>query len=245
MPQFLTFQDNSALNALTFDAAGNGYVSDARNGRIYKVTPNLDSATIWSSGGATGDPLLFPATPPGGIEPPFGVNGIEFNPPGCTPGPNCTLVAANTANRTILQITCCNASGNANPAAVFLNGINGPDGVAIDTATGYIWVASGQSDEIVVIQPLGIAGRAIAKLGDFNGIDGQGRAVEFLFPSSLAFSNLPANGGPAQRMLYVANLSSPNAGSIDTLWTLQVTQYTVAQLPVPAIPVTGCFRGSC
>jgi hypothetical protein len=142
-------------------------------------------------------------------------------------------------------------NGNALPATVFVNGINGPDGIAIDSTTGNIWVASGQSDEIVVIQPRSAAppntqvGKVIAKLGDFNGLEafapGQNRAREFLFPASLAFSNLPPVG-PAQRMLYVSNLASPNADSIDTAWTTQVTDYTVAQLPVPTIPSTCLFR---
>src|SRR6516165_5510395 len=103
----------------------------------------------------------------------------------------------------------CDMNGNALPATVFVNGINGPDGIAIDSTTGNIWVASGQSDEILVIQPRSAAppntqvGKVIAKLGDFNGLEafapGQNRAREFLFPASLAFSNLPPVG-PAQRI---------------------------------------------
>jgi hypothetical protein len=89
------------ISALTFDGAGNGYVSDSTNGRIYRVTPNGDAATIWSSGGFMGDPLLRPAA----VVPPFGANGIEFQPPGCTPGVlPCALYVANTANRQILEI---------------------------------------------------------------------------------------------------------------------------------------------
>ena len=48
-----------------------------------------------------GDPLLRPAA----VVPPFGANGIEFQPPGCTPGVlPCALYVANTANRQILEI---------------------------------------------------------------------------------------------------------------------------------------------
>ena len=55
---------SSALNALTFDKAGNGYISDSFNGVIWKVPPSGGLATAWSS-----DPLLGPGT---GLTPPFG-----------------------------------------------------------------------------------------------------------------------------------------------------------------------------
>jgi sugar lactone lactonase YvrE len=248
-PFSITFQANASLNALTFDGAGNGYVSDSALGRIYRVTPNGDSATIWSAGGGGGDPLLFPAQvvppvtfPPGepGLVPPFGANGIEFLPPGCIPGVGqCVMIVANTANRQILQIAS-DANGNAMPATVFVNSINGPDGIAINPDTNDIYVASNQSNEIVVITST--TGRAIAKLGDFNGIDGQGRALGFLFPTSLAFGNPPPPPG-GQRMLYVTNLASLGAAtpSIDTSYISRVTNYTVSQLPVPTIPVGGLF----
>jgi DNA-binding beta-propeller fold protein YncE len=244
----IIFQDNATLNALTFDGDGNGYVSDSANGRIYRITRGGEAATIWSSGGGGGDPLLLPAP---GLSPPVGVNGIEFNPPQCRPAVlPCELFAANTANRTILRIIA-DANGNAFPATVFVNGINGPDGVAIDSTTipANIWVASNQSDEIVVIQSGGATpGRVIAKLGDFDGLEvfgpggAQRRVREFLFPASLAFSNLPVPPG-GQRMLYVTNLASPNMRAIDSPWAALVTDYTVSQLPVPMIPPTGCFTG--
>ena len=239
----IIFQDNATLNALTFDGDGNGYVSDSANGRIYRVTPRGEAATIWSS-----DPQLLPAP---GLSPPVGVNGIEFNPPECRPAvAPCAMFAANTANRTILRILP-NNDGTAGPATVFVNGINGPDGVAIDSTTipANIWVASNQSDEIVVIQSGGATpGRVIAKLGDFDGLEvfgpggAQRRVREFLFPASLAFSNLPVPPG-GQRMLYVTNLASPNMRAIDSPWAALVTDYTVSQLPVPMIPPTGCFTG--
>jgi sugar lactone lactonase YvrE len=240
----INFQADAALNALTFDADGNGYVSDSANGRIYRVTPRGEAATIWSS-----DPQLLPAP---GLSPPVGVNGIEFNPPECRPAvAPCEMFAANTANRTILRILP-NNDGTAGPATVFVNGINAPDGIAIDSTTNpaNIWVASNQSDELVVIQSGGATpGRVIAKLGDFDGIEtfvvgppAQRRPIGFLFPASLAFSNLPVPPG-GQRMLYVTNLASPNMRAIDSPWTTLVTDYTVSQLPVPVIPPTGCFTG--
>ena len=42
----------SALNALTFDTAGNGYVSDSFNGTIWKVPPHGGGYTVWRHGPA-------------------------------------------------------------------------------------------------------------------------------------------------------------------------------------------------
>jgi DNA-binding beta-propeller fold protein YncE len=247
----ITFQNDARLNGITFDGAGNAYVSDSNLGRIYQIpVGNPGGTNIWSSGSFMGDPLLRPAMPPGGITPTFGANGIEFMPLGCTPGvtPGCVLLVANTANRTILQMTCCDMNNRANPATVLLNAVNGPDGIAIDPATGFIWVAANQSDEIVAIQPStgpNALPRVIAKLGDFNGIaatqDGGWRVRGLLFPSSLAFSNLnppPMFPPPAQRTLYVANTAFTGINGIDTEWANLITRFTVAIIPVPTI--TGC-----
>ena len=59
----------------------------------------------------------------------------------------------------------------------FTYSINGADGIAIDDEDN-IWVAANQADEIVVVDP---TGKAIAKLGDFEGLkDGVTRGL--LFP---------------------------------------------------------------
>jgi hypothetical protein len=278
----IEFDPRNVLNGITFDGAGNAYVSDSGLGRIYQIPvppmgmPLGTGTNIWSSGEFRGDPLLLPKNPrtqapcpppnmnppnpqcpnPNGLTPAFGANGIEFtrdptdptNMRPCTPGvtPGCALLVANTANRQILRILCCDlASGKGLPAQVLINGVNGPDGIAIDTVTNFIWVAANQSDEIVVIQPstgTGVLPRVIAKLSDFNGItttpDGGLRARGLLFPTSLAFSNLnppPMFPPPAQRTLYVANSAFRGASAIDTEWANLVTRFTVAFVPVPTI----------
>jgi sugar lactone lactonase YvrE len=81
---------NSGLNALTFDTAGNGYLSDSFNGVIWKIPPNGGTATPWSSG-----PLLGPGT---GLTPPFGANGVEFN------NDHSALFVADTAFHQIVKI---------------------------------------------------------------------------------------------------------------------------------------------
>jgi sugar lactone lactonase YvrE len=209
---------NSGLNALTFDKQGNGYVSDSFTGTIWKVDKHGGGATAWST-----DPLLGPGT---GLTPPFGANGVEFSNDGSL------LYVANTAFHQIIQIPV-NPNGSAGKASIMITGINAPDGVAVDPK-GNIWICANQEDEIVVINP---AGKVIAKLGDFRGIDQNGIAQGLLFPASLAFSN---DGST----LYVSNLTLflPFAGAqpaIDSAWTLQVKGYTVSSLPAVIPPIAG------
>jgi sugar lactone lactonase YvrE len=207
----------SGLNALTFDKLGNGYVSDSFNGIIWKVPQSGGIPAIWSA-----SPLLAPGT---GLTPPFGANGVEFSNDGKT------LFVANTAFHQIIQIPV-NPDGSAGTAAIFVTGINAPDGIRIDRHDN-IWICANQEDEIVVIDK---TGKVIAKLGEFGGIDEDGIVRGFLFPASLAFSK-------DRSTLYVSNLTLflPYAGAnlaIDSAWTLQVKGYTVSQLPakIPPFP---------
>jgi len=207
----------SGLNALTFDKAGNGYVSDSFNGTIWKIPKHGGSATAWSS-----DPLLGPGT---GLTPPFGANGVEFSNDGKI------MFVANTAFHQIIQIPV-NHDGTAGTASIFITGINAPDGIMLDRDDN-IWICSNQEDEIVVVDK---TGKVIAKLGDFGGIDQNGIVRGFLFPASLAFSNDGSTLNVSNLTLYL-----PYAGAdpaIDSAWTLQVKGYTVSQLPaiIPPFP---------
>lgn len=207
---FATVPGSSGLNALTFDKAGNAYISDSFQGIIWKVGPSGGTPTIWSSNSA----LLGPGT---GLTPPFGANGVEFSNNGKV------LFVANTALHEIIQIPV-NPDGTAGSASVFITGINAPDGIAIDRNDN-IWICANQEDDIVVIDK---TGKVIAKLGDFNGFDKNGVASGLLFPASLAFS---LDG----KTLYVSNLTLflPFAGAlpaVDSAWTLQAKHYTVSQI---------------
>jgi sugar lactone lactonase YvrE len=225
--------ERSGLNALTFDAQGNGYVSDSFQGIIWQIPPHGTGggpATVWKA-----DPLLGPGT---GLTPPFGANGVEFSPPGCAPGgaggfPSCkALFVANTAYHQIIQIAV-NSDGSVGAATPFITGINAPDGIAFDS-NGNMWICANQEDEIVVINN---TGKVIAKLGNFDGIDPKGIVSGLLFPASLAFS-------PDGQWLYVTNLTLylPYASAlpaIDSAWTLQVNGYTVSRLPAKIPPISG------
>src|SRR2546428_5480077 len=81
----------SGLNALTFDSAGNVYVSDSFRGIIWRTGPGGGVASAWVT-----SPLLLP----NGV-PPFGANGLAFNSAG-------VLFVANTANDTVGQIPVAN-----------------------------------------------------------------------------------------------------------------------------------------
>jgi sugar lactone lactonase YvrE len=223
------FPADTTLNALTFDKAGNGYVTDSTNGAIYKIPSGGGSFTTWSN-----DPLLKAAP---GLVPSFGANGIEVTPQNCDfVAAFCQVFVANTANRQIIEIVP-KSDGSAGTAQVFVNGINGPDGIAINFANNDIWVAANQEDEIVVIQfGSPTATKVIAKLGDFHSINANGSINGLLFPASLAFSN---DGST----LYVSNLASPTSGTIDSAWARQVKIYNLSSLsttipPVPPEPPT-------
>ena len=160
------------------------------------------------------DPTLLPnnGQPPEGV-PPFGANGIEFNNAGDI------MFVCNTAMDWVVQIPVATPQS----PTVFTNSINGCDGLRLDSKDN-IWAAANQSDEIVVVNP---NGKAIAKLGDFNGIEG-GVTSGLLFPASPAFSK-------DRQSLFVTNLELDlrkvtGDTTVDSDWTDQVKQHSIARV---------------
>jgi len=203
----------SGLNALTFDDAGNVYVSDSFRSIIWRTGPNGGTAAPWVTDARLGTTGV----------PPFGANGLAFNQA------RAALFVANTGNDTVVKIAVNNGKSNnptAGPVIVFVNSINGADGLIVDDDDN-IWVCANQADEIVVIEPT--QGRVIAKLGDFDGIGRYGAPVGFLFPASLVFSG---------KDLLVTNLSldlgaalgDPEKRTVDSPWAAQVTTHTVSRI---------------
>jgi sugar lactone lactonase YvrE len=219
---FMTVTGSAGLNGLTFDAAGNVYVSDSFQGIIWKTGPNGGPGTAWVT-----SPLLATT----GV-PPFGANGVEFN------NERTMLFVANTGNDTIVQIPV-DSAGNPGTPSVFVNSINGADGIAIDRKDN-IWAAANQEDEMVVVDP---TGKVIAKLGDFYGLSRDGVPQGLLFPASPAFS---LDG----QFLYVTNLAldlrlfNPSFAAIDSEWTAQVKRYTVSRLSARIPPLGGGDEGA-
>ena len=225
---------NSGLNALTFDPAGNVYVSDSFLGVIWTTGPNggtptmfVDSQTL-SPEAATGVILV----------PPFGANGVEFN------NEYTEMYVANTAYHSIVEIPVTLNHGSASVAGkamVLTTGINAPDGIAIDSRDN-LWVDANQQDEIDVINPnvvtsQGTLAKVIAKRGDFQGISEDGTVQGLLFPASPAFS-------PDGKYIYTSNLALflPFAGvpepAIDSPWTLKVRHYPIAKIRAVIPPLT-------
>src|SRR5262249_25306987 len=179
-------------------------------GSIWKTGPSGGAMTEWVK-----DPLLQP----NGV-PPFGANGLAFNSTG-------TLFVANTATDQIIQIPVAN--GVPGTPAVFVNSINGADGLIID-GDDNLWVAANQADEIVVVDP---SGKGLARLGDFEGIAPDGSPRGLLFPAS------PVLLG---EFVYVTNLALDlrNFGlapSPDSDFCAQVTTWNVARISRHLPPV--------
>jgi DNA-binding beta-propeller fold protein YncE len=199
---------------LTFDSVGNVYISDSFNGAIWRTGPTGGAAAIWKA-----DPRLVP----NGV-PPFGANGLAFNRAGDA------MFVCNTANDTVVRIAV--SGGVAGAATTFVNSVYDCDGLIIDEDDN-LWLAANQGDEIVVVNP---QGRAIAKLGDFEGLDPQGAARGLLFPASLVRS-----GG----FIYVTNLAldfrgfNPEFNTGDSQWTAEVKRHTVAKIPARIPPIQG------
>src|SRR5450631_3638172 len=207
---------STGLNALTFDSSGNVYVSDSFNGIIWKTGP--------SGGGGNGTAwVTSPLLSTTGV-PPFGANGLGFNKAGNA------LFVANTGNDTVVKIPV--TAGSPGTPAVFVNSINGADGIVLDSKDN-LWVAANQADEIVVVDP---TGKAIAKLGDFNGLDKAGVPHGLIFPASPDFSK---DG----QYLYVSNLTLDLRviglpQSVDSQWASQVKHYTISRIRavIPRVP---------
>jgi len=139
------------------------------------------------------------------------------------------LYVANTANDQIIKIPV--TAGSPGTPEVFVNSINGADGVVLDSKDN-LWVAANQADEIVVVDP---TGKAIAKLGDFNGMD-SGVARGLMFPASPDFSK---DG----KYLYVSNLTLDLrlfglVEAVDTQWAAQAKRYTISRIRavIPPFP---------
>jgi sugar lactone lactonase YvrE len=200
-------------NVLTFDKDGNVYISDSFQGIIWRTGPAGGAPTQWAA-----STLLAP----NGV-PPFGANGLAFNKAGDT------LFVANTSTDQIIKIPVATRIPE-----VFVNSVNGADGLIIDKHDN-LWICANQADEIAVLEPT--QGRVIAKLGDFNGLSRSGAPRGLLFPASLV---------RVGDWLYVTNLSlnlraavGPTFAAVDSPWAADVKRHTIARLKARIPPVSG------
>lgn len=212
------------LDGMTFDPAGNVYVTDAHQGIIWKAGPSGGEGSAWVS-----SPLLKPTR----IPPTIGANGLAFN------NKKTALFVANTANDTIIKIPVSGSTLEPGAPEVFVNRVGGgPDGLIIDEHDN-LWVACNQSNEILVLEPT--QGRVIAKLGDFGGIDRNGAPIGFLWSNSLVFhgddvlvSNLSLDVETAIAQmadeLGVTHLVGKNLRTVDGPWARQVKLHTISKI---------------
>jgi len=206
---------NPGPNVLTFDKQGNVYISDSFQGIIWKTGPAGGPPIAW----VTSDLLM-----PNGI-PPFGANGLAFNKAGTA------MFVANTANDQVIRIPVTN--GTPGEPKIFVNGVNGADGLILDEDDN-LWICANQADEIVVLND---TGRVIAKLGDFAGLSRSGAPRGLLFPASLV---------RVGHWIYVTNLSidlrvavGPDAVTVDSQWAAEVKRHTISRLKAKIPPVRG------
>jgi DNA-binding beta-propeller fold protein YncE len=216
--------DHPGLDAFCFDSAGNVYTTDAHQGIIWKVGKDGGAGEIWAQ-----DALLKPTRFP----PAIGANGAWFN------NKQDAMFVANTAQDTLVKIPANGEPRKAGKPEVFVNRVGGgPDGILIDEHDN-IWIACNQANEVLVVEPK--QGRAIAKLGDFGGIDKDGAPIGFLWSNTLCFrrddvlvTNLSLN---------MANYTKPGYPTINGPWADEVKLHTVSKIKkqIPGIlqsPVT-------
>jgi DNA-binding beta-propeller fold protein YncE len=201
----IIFGNNApAPNALVFSSTGDLFISDSFQGAIFKILGADVCTTPCSVETIKHDGLLATA----GL-PPFGANGLALS------SDEETLFIANTGDDRILRMEL--PSG---PLVVFAESINGADGIAFDKVER-LWVAANQADEIVALNS---AGRVIAKLGDFLGIQKDGSARGLLFPASLVI---------VKDEIFVTDLALPLTTAVGDEPGEDVTRYTISRIHIP------------
>jgi len=188
----IAFGNNAAVpNSLAFDGFGNLYVSDSFQGAIFLVNDAVgcvDPATCIVDT-VIHDGLLATAG-----HPPFGANGLALDADGSA------LFIANTGDDRVLRLDL-----ELGMLSVFAESLNGADGIAFD-GNGRLWVAANQADRVFALDD---AGRPVAELGGFEGIDKDGLPRGLLFPASLAIHG---------KEMFVTNLAITLTDAVGDEW---------------------------
>lgn len=203
----IAFGNNAAVpNALAFDGFGSLYVSDSFQGAIFLVNDAVgcvDPATCIVDT-VIHDGLLATAS-----HPPFGANGLALD------ADSSALFIAITGDDRVLRLDL-----ELGTLSVFAESLNGADGIAFD-GNGRLWVAANQADRVFALDD---AGRPVAELGGFEGIDKDGLPRGLLFPASLAIHG---------KEIFVTNLAITLTGAVGDEWEEEVSRYTVSRIPLP------------
>jgi len=203
----------AAPNGITFDKKGNIYLTDSYQGTVWRTGSTGGVPTAW----VKSDLLISHGIPT------LGANGLAFD------RNETALFVGNTGDRKIIRVPV--VSGEAGKPEVFVNGVNGPDGMFVDE-DDRLWVVANQSDEIVVFDK---TGKVLAKLGDFNGLDENGAPRGLLFPAEMTkVGDYLYVGNLAVDMRYWKGLGQ----AVVSQWAGEVKVHNIVRIParIPPFP---------
>jgi len=208
-----------AINANYVGPDGRIYISDNGDatppfgqpnfkGRIWVVGPNGEAPAQFfptNNGDVpeldiTNGPPFVPSISPDGKEAtalPFSINGIAFSRDGKA------LYMANMNTNKIYKLTVhhCTSVVGCEPGELSLFSddprIQGPDNMDFDK-DGNLWVASGQNDHVIALNP---DGKVVGVFGKFKGLTPDGAPRGLLQPSGVIFS---------KGHIYIGNESNPD-----------------------------------
>jgi hypothetical protein len=168
------------------ESDGTLFFSDSIQGAIFAIADPSQQGNVCPGASdcvdlVNRDPLLSSIGTPQ-----VGANGLAFN------AAETALFIANTGDDRLLRLDM--VSGGL---TVFLNGINGPDGVISGPSNTLIATAN-QADQVVVIDA--DTGSVLAELGEFFGTRKDGTAIGLSGPASVVQLN---------RSLFVTNPGRP------------------------------------
>ncbi len=173
-------------NGLAFDAAGNLFVADSRNGVIRKITPAGTVSTVAGTPGISGS-LDGPATAAQFSFP----NDVAADPAG-------NIYVADNGNNTIRKIDpkgvvttlagLAKQTGTTDGTGAAAR-FNGASAIAIDAA-GNLFVADSSNHAIRKVTPAGVVTTFAGQAGKPGGADGTGTAAQFNNPTALAIDTV-------------------------------------------------------
>lgn len=174
----VAFSGSEFPNDLTFDRAGNMYITESISGSVYKVRRGSSSRTLWIQ-----DPLLFGDVSQSPVPFPIGANGIAYDDDAQT------LLVANSQSPRIVEIE--DVCGSAGEVSVLAEGehLRGADGISIDR-NGDVIVVSNFNSSILRLDRC--SGETETLADETDGL---------VFPSTVAFGQY----GQDKRSLFIAN----------------------------------------
>ncbi len=174
----VAFTASEFPNDITFDEAGNMYVTESIAGAIWKVPAGSTTRELWAQ-----DVLLVGDIEVSPLPLPIGVNGITYD------DETDTVVVVNSQVPSVIEIPV--NGGAAGPLSVLASGehLRGADGVNID-ANGDLLVVSNFNSAVLRLDRVTGAATTLADAAD-----------GLVFPATAAFGQF----GPDKHALFVTN----------------------------------------